>query len=200
MAEAEVGMDRKFKVTFELDEQDAAYFRDLYKQAKLNAAKLDPDVILKDARALVDKVRQSAHAPRFVLEAIQTLEDMTQIILDESYKAPQPVKNQVLAGLAYFANPEDLIPDKVPALGFLDDAIMVKFVEEEFKHELWGYRKFRGLGAPEEQRPWTKIGGDRLRRRTEEHRKQIRAAINERKAADETKRKGASGRRRFFGW
>ena len=106
-----------------------------------------------------------------MLDAIQTLEDMTQIILDEEYKAPQPVKNQVLAGLAYFANPEDLIPDHVPALGFLDDAIMVKFVEEEFKHELWGYRKFRGLGAPEEQRPWTKIGGDRLRKRTEEHRK-----------------------------
>ena len=32
---------------------------------------------------------------------------------------------------------------------------MIKFVEDEFKHELWGYRKFRtfrGLGA--EQRPW----------------------------------------------
>jgi uncharacterized membrane protein YkvA (DUF1232 family) len=192
-------MSKKFKVAFELDEQDAAYFRDLYRQAKQNAAKLDPEAILKDARKLVESVRQSAHAPRFVLDAIQTLEDMTQIILDESYKAPQAVKNQVLAGLAYFANPEDLIPDHVPALGFLDDAIMVKFVEEEFKHELWGYRKFRGLGAPEEQRPWTKIGGDRLRRRLEEHRKQIRAAIAERRTADEARQKGG-GRRRLLGW
>jgi len=193
---------KKFKVTFDLDEKDASYFRDLYKQAKLNAAKLDPETILKDARKLVETVRESAHAPQFVLDAIQTLEDMTQIILDEEYKAPQPVKNQVLAGLAYFANPEDLIPDHIPALGFLDDAIMVKFVEEEFKHELWGYRRFRGLSAPEEQRPWTKIGGDRLRKRTEEHRKHIRAEINERKAAEEAKRKdtSGSGRRRFFGW
>lgn len=194
-------MSNKFKVTFELEEQDAAYFRELYRQAKLNAAKLDPDSIVKDAAKLVETVRQSAHVPRFVADAIATLEDMTQIILDEEYKAPQAVKNQVLAGLAYFANPEDLIPDHVPALGFLDDAIMVKFVEEEFKHELWGYRKFRGLGAPEEQRPWTKIGGTRLRERTEAHRKQIRGEIAKRKAADEAKRKGASGRRsRFFGW
>jgi uncharacterized membrane protein YkvA (DUF1232 family) len=194
-------MDRKFKVAFELDERDAAYFRDLYKRAKENAAKLDPEQIVKDAKSLVEKVRASEHAPRFVLDAIATLEDMTQIILDTEYKAPQTVKNQVLAGLAYFANPEDLIPDHVPALGFLDDAIMVKFVEDEFKHELWGYRKFRGLGAPEEQRPWTDVGGDRLRKRTEEHRKRIRAAISERKAADELKQKKRSGgRRRFLGW
>jgi uncharacterized membrane protein YkvA (DUF1232 family) len=193
-------MGKKFKVSFDLDEKDAAYFRDLYRQAKANAAKLDPDTILKDARKLIERVRQSEHVPQFVLDAIQTLEDMTQIILDEEYKAPQSVKNQVLAGLAYFANAEDLIPDHVPALGFLDDALMVKFVEEEFKHELWGYRKFRGLGAPEEQRPWTKIGGDRLRRRTEEHRKQIRVAIAERKAAEEGKRKDGGGRRRLFGW
>ncbi len=194
-------MDKKFKVTFELEEQDAAYFRDLYRQAKQNAAKLDPDSILKDARKLVETVRQSTRVPRFVADAISTLEDMTQIILDEDYKAPQTVKNQVLAGLAYFANPEDLIPDHVPALGFLDDAIMVKFVEDEFKHELWGYRKFRGLRAPEEQRPWTKIGGERLRERTDAHRKQIRAEIAKRRTDEEAKRKGAGGRRsRFFGW
>jgi uncharacterized membrane protein YkvA (DUF1232 family) len=162
---------KKFKVTFDLDEKDAAYFRDLYKQAKANAAKLDPETILKDARKLVETVRESAHAPQFVLDAIQTLEDMTQIILDEEYKAPQAVKNQVLAGLAYFANPEDLIPDHVPALGFLDDAIMVKFVEEEFKHELWGYRKFRGLGAPEEQRPWTHRGAPQAHPRRDQRAK-----------------------------
>ena len=85
------------------------------------------------------------------------------------------MKTEVLAGLAYFANPEDLIPDQVPALGFLDDAIMVKFVEEEFKHELWGYRKFRGLRDSPEQRPWTTLGSDRLRQRLEADRRRIRA-------------------------
>jgi len=194
-------MEKKFKVTFELEEQDTAYFRDLYRQAKQNAAKLDPDSIIKNAAKLVETVRQSPRIPRFVAEAIATLEDMTQIIQDKDYKAPQAVKNQVLAGLAYFANSEDLIPDHVPALGFLDDAIMVKLVEDEFKHELWGYRKFRGLGAPEEQRPWTQIGGTRLRDRTDAHRKEIRAAIEKRKAAEESKAKGgARGRRRLFGW
>jgi uncharacterized membrane protein YkvA (DUF1232 family) len=194
-------MSTKFKVTFELDEQDAAYFRGIYRKAKQNASKMDPSSIIKDALKLVEHVRNSKRAPRFVVEAIQTLEDMTQIIEDEDWKAPQSVKNQVLAGLAYFSNPEDLIPDHIPALGFLDDAIMVKFVEDEFKHELWGYRKFRGFNAPSEQRPWTQVGGERLKKRTEAYRKKVRAQINERKAADAAKAKSSGGRRgRLFGW
>jgi uncharacterized membrane protein YkvA (DUF1232 family) len=137
-----------------------------------------------------------------VKDAIATLEDMTQIIEDPDYKAPQAVKTQVLAGLAYFSNPDDLIPDHIPALGFLDDAIMVKFVEDEFKHELWGYRKFRGFRAPSEQRPWTKVGGDRLTKRTEEYRKKIRAQISERKARDAARKKDekSGGRRSLLGW
>ena len=115
-------MPTKFKVTFELDEQDAAYFRGLYRAAKKNASKLDPDTIMKDAAKLVEQVRSSNRVPRFVADAIETLEVMTQIIQDDAYNAPQAVKNQVLAGLAYFANPDDLIPDHIPALGFLDDA------------------------------------------------------------------------------
>ncbi len=191
-------MATKFKVTFELDEQDAAYFRGLYRAAKKKAAKLDPDTIIKDAAKLVEQVRSSKRVPRFVADAIETLEVMTQIILDDDYNAPKAVKNQVLAGLAYFANPDDLIPDHIPALGFLDDAIMVKFVEEEFRHELWGYRKFRGFSAPSEQRPWTQVGGDRLKQRTEQYRKKLRAQIAERKAAEAAKKSGGRGRSR--GW
>ena len=197
-------MATKFKVTFDLDEKDAAYFRGLYRDAKKKAEKADPEAIIAEAKKLVEHVRESKRVPGFVSEAISTLEDMTQIIEDEDYQAPPAVKNQVIAGLAYFANPHDLIPDHIPALGFLDDAIMVKFVEEEFRHELWGYRKFKGFNAPSEQRPWTGVGGDRLKKRTEEYRKKIRQDIATRKSKDSARRKAAkaSGRkgRGFLGW
>lgn len=197
-------MAPKLKVTFELDERDAAYFRGLYREAKRNAAKMDQRKILRDARKLIESVKESERVPAFVAEAVSTLQDMADIIEDEDYAAPQQVKNQVLAGLAYFSNPEDLIPDHIPALGFLDDAIMVKLVEEEFKHELWGYRKFRGFNAPSEQRPWTDIGKQRLKQRTEDYRKKIRAQISKRKAAEAARHKAAkaSGRkgRGFLGW
>jgi len=185
----------KFKVTFTLDEEDANYFRTLYRKAKKNAKLADPDKILAEARGTVHAVRNSKKTPKFVLEAIGVLEDLADLIVDDEWAAPQRVKDEVLAGVAYFSNPEDLIPDHIPGLGFLDDAIMVKFIEEEFKHELWGYRKFKKVHDTSEQRPWADPGKQRLSKRLESDRKKIRAQIVAREAQDEEKKTG--GRR---GW
>jgi uncharacterized membrane protein YkvA (DUF1232 family) len=174
-------MASKFKVTFTLEEEDANYFRDLYRKAKKNAAAQDPQRIIKDAMGMVERVRGSKKTPGFVVEAVQTLEDLTRLVDDEEYAAPKTVRTQVLAALAYFSNPEDLIPDHIPALGFLDDAIMIKFIEEEFKHELWGYRRFRKFRDGAEQRPWTGVARTRLPKRLADERTKIRKAIAEKK-------------------
>ncbi len=187
---------KSFKVSFTLDEEDANYFRNLYRKAKAAARDQDQNEIVSAARALVARVRGSAKTPRFVVEAIETLEDLAELIEDKDYGAPKSVTEQVVAGLAYFANPEDLIPDHIPGLGFLDDAIMVKFIGEEFKHELAGYRKFRKFRRGAEQRPWTRVAQERLPKQLAEYRKQIRAEIAKRRSADVEKRKRGS----YFGW
>jgi uncharacterized membrane protein YkvA (DUF1232 family) len=186
----------KFKVTFTLDESDAEYFRSLYRKAKRGAKDLDATAVIRDARGIVRQVNASKKTPQFVIEAIDVLADLVDLIQDDEYTAPKRVRDEVLAGLAYFSNPEDLIPDHIPGLGFLDDAIMVKFIEDEFKHELWGYRKFRKLRDSTEQRPWAKPGSDRLKSRLEADRKRIRGEIEEREARDSTKRKSG----KYFGW
>ncbi len=186
-------MSAKFKVSFTLDEDDANYFRNLYRKAKQGAKLQDPETIVNDARGIVAQVRESKKTPQFVLEAIAVLEDLTDLIVDDEYAAPQRVRNEVLAGVAYFSNPEDLIPDHVPGLGFLDDAIMVKFIEEEFRHELWGYRKFKKSRDISEQRPWADPGRERLNRRLENDRKKIRGEIAKREAK-EAEKKQAAGR------
>jgi uncharacterized membrane protein YkvA (DUF1232 family) len=185
-----------FKVTFTLDESDANYFRSLYRKAKQGAKELDKDAIIEEARGTVQQVRSSKKTPRFVLDAIEVLADMVDLIQDQSYDAPQIVHDEVLAALAYFSNPEDLIPDHVPGLGFLDDAIMVKFIEEEFKHELWGFRKFRKLRDSAEQRPWAAPGSERLQQRLADDRKRVRGQIEEREAKEAIKKKSGKS----FGW
>lgn len=189
-------MAAKFKVSFELDEADAAYFRNLYRKAKQGARQLDAEKIIKDARDVVEQVESSKKTPRFVTEAIGTLADLADLIVDEDYDAPKKVKDEVLAGIAYFSNPEDLIPDHIPGLGFLDDAIMVKFIEDEFKNELWGYRKFCKGRDSSEQRPWATPGKERMRQRLENDRKKIRAEIAKREAKEADKRKSGG----YRGW
>jgi uncharacterized membrane protein YkvA (DUF1232 family) len=189
-------MPSKFKVTFTLDESDASYFRNLYRKAKKGAKTQSREQIIKEARAIVKDVQSSKKTPAFVQEAISTLADLVDLIQDSDYNAPQKVQSEVLAALAYFSDPEDLIPDHIPGLGFLDDAIMVKFIEEEFKHELWGYRKFSKSRDSSEQRPWAKTAKDRLDERLATDRKKIRAMIAEREAKEALKKKSKSHR----GW
>ncbi len=180
-----------FKVSFVLDEQDAAYFRSLFRKAKRASADTDQGEVIAAAKDLIKSVRASKKTPNFVLEAVVSIEDLTQLIEDEDFRAPKAVVNQVVAALAYFANPEDLIPDDIPVLGFLDDAIMIKFVEEEFKHELWGYRKFRKFRDGAEVRPWTKVAKGRLPARLEAQRAKVRADIERKKRAEAEKGKTA---------
>ena len=173
-----------FKVTFKLDEDDAKYFRSLFRSAKQAAAEQDTEEILTAARDLIASVRKNKKTPGFVIEAIETLQDLTEIIEDEHYAAPAKVRAEVVAALAYFANAEDLIPDDIPVLGFLDDAIMIKFVEEQFRHELHAFRKFRKFHRGAEQRPWTQVASQRLPGRLAAMRAKLRAEVERKNKAD----------------
>jgi len=192
---------KQFKVSFTLDEQDANYFRNLYRTARKHASEEDEPKVVREVKKLIAAVRESPRVPSFVAEATRTLEDLMEMLEDEDYDLPRTVKKQALGALAYFANPQDVIPDHIPGLGFLDDAIMIKFVEDEFKHELWAYRQFRKFRQGAEQRPWTRVAKDRLPGRLEEYRKSLRAKVREKKQAEAAReQKAKASGRRMLGW
>lgn len=174
-------MSQTFKISFSLDEGDIAYFRKLFRNARRVASEQDVGQILAAVQSLIDRVRAAKKTPSFVQESVSVLEDLKQMLEDPDYELPKGPRTEVLAALSYFANPEDLIPDQIPGLGFLDDAIMIKMLENEFKHELWGYRQFRKFRQGAEQRPWTTVARQRLPQRLEDQRRKLRAEVDRRK-------------------
>lgn len=178
--------DKPIKIVFELDKNDVAYFKKLFVKAQRSASKLDPDEVLAEGKALVKTIRGSKRVPPFVLAAIAPLDDLIHLLEDKDYEVPGPIRQEVLATLAYFADPEDLIPDSIPGLGYLDDAIMTRILEQQFEAELWGFRKFCNFRDRAEQRPWTSTARTRLPERLAQERAKIREQITERR----TKRKG----------
>lgn len=174
-------MASNYKISFTLDENDRAYFRKLMRNARKQVADQDQEQVLAAVQGLVDRVNQAKRVPGFVQEAIEVLKDLTQMLRDPDYDLPRAQRNEMLAALSYFANPEDLIPDQVPVLGFLDDALMIKILESEFRHELWGYRQFRRFRTGAEQRPWTTVARQRLPQRLADQRRKIRAEVDRRK-------------------
>ncbi len=176
-----------FKVCFSLSEGDVVYFRRLFRRARKGVAGRDENAIIAAATTLIATVRAKRELPLFLVEALTTLEDLLEVIHDEDYRPPKRIRNQVMSALSYFASPHDLIPDEIPVLGFLDDAIVIKFVEDEFRHELWAYRRFRKFRDGAEHRPWTKVASERLPRRLGAMRKKLRAEVIARPARDEAK-------------
>ena len=179
-------MAQNFKISFSLEESDVAYFRKLFRDARKTAAGQDVAEIITAVQDLIGRVRETKKIPTFVAETVTVLEDLVKMIEDEDYELPRAPRAEVLAALAYFADPEDLIPDTVPGLGFLDDAIMIKIAEEEFRHELWGYRSFVKFRAGAEVRPWTSVAKARLPDRLVAQRKKIREDVNRRKSERRT--------------
>lgn len=128
-------------INIELDDADLAHFRKLMRGAKETAKQLTDAEIVAAADALLVRTR-NAKVPAFIRERLDQLERMKALAADEGFGLPATLRRRVVAALAYFADPEDLIADSHPALGFLDDAIMIELVARELEPELSAYRDF----------------------------------------------------------
>ncbi len=52
-----------------------------------------------------------------------------------------------LAGVIYFVNPFDLVPDFLPSLGFLDDATVIGFVIKSIKEDIERFQAWEASQA-----------------------------------------------------
>ena len=129
------------KITFELSDKDIRYFRQVLQKVRKGENAANEEVILREAEVLLDDVRQ-AEAPEFVRNRIEQLRKLIEMVRDDQWRLEGSDRKRVLNALAYFADPDDLIPDRVPGLGYLDDAVMVELVVQDLRHEIEAYDAF----------------------------------------------------------
>ena len=129
------------RVSFELDEDDLRHFRLIMRESRKTVARCAPEDIVASANALLGKIGPTK-VPRFIRERLDKLAVMIRMLTDHEWRLPHKDSTRVLNALAYFTEPEDLIPDHIPGLGFLDDAIMIELVVRELKHEIEAYCDF----------------------------------------------------------
>ncbi|MGP1667295.1 MAG: YkvA family protein, partial [Rhodanobacter sp.] len=67
---------------------------------------------------------------------------LTDMLGDNEWPLEPGDRRRVLAAISYFAVPKDMISDKIPAIGYLDDALVAELVTQELRHDLEGYREF----------------------------------------------------------
>ena len=138
------------RVTFDLSAKDLDYFRTMMKEARENARGKSEAIIRQGAVDLLADLKD-AEISDFVRERLTTLELMLSLLDDKEWKLEGTDRARIVDALAYFAEPEDLIPDRSPGLGFLDDAIMIELVAEDLKHDLEAYADFCAFRNAEEK-------------------------------------------------
>jgi uncharacterized membrane protein YkvA (DUF1232 family) len=187
----------ELKITFKLGEKDVAYLRRILKHAGSAAKDKSEEEIIQAGHRIAQDVR-GASPPQYVLDRVEKLETIVATVEDKDWNPPQAVRQRILTALAYFANPVDLIPDRIPGLGFLDDAIMIELIAEDLKHEIRHYSQFQTFRESAEQRPWTVAGGRRLEQRLADKRRELRAKIQAAKAKEAERAK--TGGKGIFRW
>jgi uncharacterized membrane protein YkvA (DUF1232 family) len=130
------------KLTFELTDRDLDFFREALKQSRAAVRDAEETEIIDAIRDVLDEIRSNEPLPDFVEQRIPTLEAMIQMLLDEEWQLPADDREHLLATFVYFADPEDILPDDIPVIGYLDDVIMIELVVRELQHVRDAYEDF----------------------------------------------------------
>jgi uncharacterized membrane protein YkvA (DUF1232 family) len=143
-------------ISFELDDDDLQHFRLIMLQARNAAVRKSPEEIVATANQLMQEIG-SQRASGFIAERMRKLKQMMRMISDVDWRLAHEETSRILNALAYFAEPDDLIPDEIPGLGFLDDAIMIELVVRELQHEIEAYEEFCEFREQQPTRPSTEL-------------------------------------------
>lgn len=139
------------KISFELSAADLDHFREVMTRAREAARGKSIEEIVNMASELLSQVNRSETSD-FIRDRMNVLETLIGMVMDSGWGLVEEDRKRVVEALSYFAEAEDLIPDEIPGLGFLDDAIMVEIVSTELHHEIQAYRDFVVFRAAESAR------------------------------------------------
>ncbi len=104
--------DNSIHVRFELAPRNPKYFRERLKRSRASPAEEDEEPVISSAAGLV-KDALAAESPKFVKSRLGNLGRLISMVTDPHWRLEGRDRARVLDALAYFADLEDLIPDRI---------------------------------------------------------------------------------------
>lgn len=136
-----------------------------------HATPVDRDRLVTAARSLC-RSESPADIPVCIRQRLWRVSAAVSMAADRGWQAPGCVVETVRRVSAYVASNDDLIPDDVPTVGRLDDALAVDAAWPVIDAEVRGYLDFRRLRrlCARDRRQWILFDRERwLRAREDEH-------------------------------
>ena len=130
------------KISFELTDRDLNFFRKALQQSRAAVRDAEESEIIEAINDVLTEIRKNEPLPDFVGKRIPELESLISMLTDEEWHLPESDRERLLATFVYFADPEDILPDDIPVIGYLDDVIIIELVVRELHHVRVAYEDF----------------------------------------------------------
>lgn len=129
------------RITIELDQRDVERFERALARSHDLSRSMDETDIVDAAKQALDTL-PLASAPEYVRKRLSGVQRLIMMIEDDAWALPAPERQDVLATLVYFSDPDDLIPDNIELIGLFDDAIVLEVLLRRLRHVLRAYTDF----------------------------------------------------------
>lgn len=91
--------------------------------------------------------------PGGVRESLSVVPSLARLLTDAHWQAEPQAREHFAGALAYFVDPDDLIPDDGGHFGFLDDALVLKLALAEARHEWFAWCDFSDFRETHPEEP-----------------------------------------------
>ena len=116
---------------FQLTEKDKAQYQKLIDDINLNSS----DEVIKTLNIKLDKLIESGKLNDIEVDLIKNVSVLVSIY--QTYPdLTDSIRKRILFAISYFCDVNDDIPDIVPEIGYLDDAVVARWVIESISEDL----------------------------------------------------------------
>jgi uncharacterized membrane protein YkvA (DUF1232 family) len=129
------------RITLELEPADIERFNAAFERVRKTTRCADEVDVIDAAKYALDHLGTST-APAYVRKRLGEVQRLIAMLEDEAWALADPERTDVIRTLAYFSDPDDLIPDHIEVVGLLDDAIMLELLLRRLRRVRKAYADF----------------------------------------------------------
>jgi uncharacterized membrane protein YkvA (DUF1232 family) len=130
------------RFSLDLTDRDLNFFRKALRKSREAVRHADESEIIEAINDILAEIKSEEPLPDFVTLRLPRLESMIRMLQDDEWELPVADRERLLAMFVYFGDPEDILPDYIPVIGYLDDVIMIELVVRELQHVRDAYEDF----------------------------------------------------------
>lgn len=126
---------------YEVDPERLAYFNKVLREISSAAPDLSMDQIVTAARRVLDRY-SAGQRPVFVESRLQALKRLEEMAANDGWDMEIDDRRCIHRLRAYVQEPEGLLPDALPVIGQLDDALLIDIALQVLRDELANYEDY----------------------------------------------------------